>query len=84
MIFNLSSGLTTVRDAAPATPPAMKYEVICGLRNDIMGFFLLSSATATTAALVLSSTGCEGRVRSEACDVIAILYNLEVSSVASM
>lgn len=32
MIFSRSSGLTTVRDAAPATPPAMKYEVIWGLR----------------------------------------------------
>ncbi len=35
MIFSLSSGLTTVRDAAPAIPPAMKYDVICGLKNGI-------------------------------------------------
>lgn len=33
MIFNRSSGLTTVRLAAPANPPAMKYEDISGLNS---------------------------------------------------
>jgi hypothetical protein len=33
MIFSRSSGETTVRDAAPAIPPAMKYDVTCGLTH---------------------------------------------------
>lgn len=49
MIFNLSNGLTTVLEAAPATPPAMKYDVICGLKNWLFPFFL-PSATSTGAA----------------------------------
>lgn len=31
MILSRSSGETTVRDAAPAIPPAMKYDETCGL-----------------------------------------------------
>ena len=33
IIFNLSKGLTTVRLAAPAIPPAIKELVISGLKN---------------------------------------------------
>jgi len=33
MIFSLSRGLTTVLDAAPATPPAMKYAETSGLKK---------------------------------------------------
>jgi hypothetical protein len=33
MILSRSSGETTVRDAAPAIPPAMKYDVTCGLTH---------------------------------------------------
>lgn len=33
MIFSRSSGLTTVLDAAPAAPPAMKYDETSGLKN---------------------------------------------------
>ena len=33
MIFSRSSGETTVRDAAPAIPPAMKYDATCGLNH---------------------------------------------------
>jgi hypothetical protein len=32
-IFNRSKGLTTVREAAPATPPAIKYDDSCGLKK---------------------------------------------------
>ena len=38
MILRRSKGLTTVREAAPATPPAMKYEETCGLRKGCLGF----------------------------------------------
>jgi hypothetical protein len=33
MILSRSSGETTVRDAAPATPPAMKYDDTCELNH---------------------------------------------------
>jgi hypothetical protein len=33
MIFSRSSGETTVRDAAPAIPPAMKYDDTSGLNH---------------------------------------------------
>jgi hypothetical protein len=33
MILSRSSGETTVRDAAPAIPPAMKYDDTCGLNH---------------------------------------------------
>ena len=47
MIFNLSNGLTTVRDAAPAMPPAMKYEESCGLNQVPTGFFVSGSDILT-------------------------------------
>lgn len=50
MIFSLSNGLTTVRDTAPAIPPAMKYDVIWGLRNGI-ATFLGSPATGSGVAV---------------------------------
>jgi len=37
MIFSRSSGLTTVREAAPARPPAMKYDDTCELIKDVDG-----------------------------------------------
>jgi len=39
MILSRSSGETTVRDAAPAIPPAMKYDDTCGLNHDSGGGF---------------------------------------------
>lgn len=55
MIFNRSSGLTTVREAAPATPPAMKYEETCGLMNvpkgNLLRCFAFSGAALDAAAM---------------------------------
>lgn len=37
MILSRSSGETTVRDVAPAIPPAMKYDDTCGLNHGSAG-----------------------------------------------
>ena len=37
MIFSRSSGDTTVREAAPAIPPAMKYDDTCGFNHGSAG-----------------------------------------------
>ena len=62
MILSLSSGLTTVRDAAPATPPAMKYDVICALKNGNTRFF-------SSAAGLLGAEDGDGAL-AEVCDVM--------------
>lgn len=51
MILSLSKGLTTVLDAAPATPPAMKYDEMSGLRMNGNNLRLSGgSAGSTTVA----------------------------------
>lgn len=53
MILRRSKGLTTVRDAAPATPPAMKYDESCGLNHGSFGFVSTPGGrTASTAEVV--------------------------------
>lgn len=74
MIFNLSRGLTTVREVAPATPPAMKYEVICGLKNGTGPFFASASTTTGAGAGAGASSSidcdCGGREGGGGCDVM--------------
>lgn len=50
MILSRSKGLTTVREAAPATPPAMKYDESCGLNQGSLG--LASTTGGRTASTV--------------------------------
>lgn len=51
MILSLSKGLTTVREAAPAAPPATKYDAISGTQNVCFCPF--------TATMPLETFGCE-------------------------
>lgn len=51
MILSLSKGLTTVREAAPAAPPATKYDAISGIQNLCFCPF--------TAAILWEIFGCE-------------------------
>jgi hypothetical protein len=51
MILSLSKGLTTVREVAPAAPPATKYDAISGIQNVCLCPF--------TAAMPLDIFGCE-------------------------
>ena len=60
MILSLSSGLTTVRDAAPATPPAMKYDDSCGLSHCAAGFALSFSRSAILAVDAERAGCCPG------------------------
>ena len=60
MILSLSSGLTTVRDAAPATPPAMKYDDSCGLSHCAAGFTLSFSRSAILAVDAERAGCCPG------------------------
>lgn len=54
MILSRSKGLTTVRDAAPATPPAMKYDESCGLSHGSFSFVSTTGGWTATAAEVVS------------------------------
>lgn len=59
MILSRSKGLTTVREAAPAHPPAMKYEATSGEKNPaafltIGGLGTVSSFDVEAAAVVLA------------------------------
>ena len=64
MIFNRSRGDTTVRDTAPATPPAMKYDDTCGLSHGSAGG--LDAAAEEELAM-----GTVGRT-ADCSDVIAV------------
>ena len=50
MILSRSSGLTTVREAAPAIPPAMKYDDNCGLSQGSLGFVSTTGGCTTSTA----------------------------------
>lgn len=64
MILSRSNGETTVRDAAPATPPAMKYDDTCWLNHGSGGGLDAGAGEGL----------CVGRVRwtIDGSDVIAI------------
>lgn len=55
MIFSLSKGLTTVLDAAPANPPAIKYDETSGLKTSTVRFFRGSDCSASTCDVL----GCD-------------------------
>jgi hypothetical protein len=59
IIFSLSRGLTTVLDAAPATPPAIKYEEISGLKKTKTLRFTSSSCSASCSASACDVVGCD-------------------------
>ena len=58
MIFNLSNGLTTVRDAAPAIPPAMKYDESCGLSQEAGCFFSFSFSWSAIFTVCTGVSSC--------------------------
>lgn len=49
MILSRSRGLTTVREAAPATPPAMKYDESCGLSQGSLDFASIAGGRTASA-----------------------------------
>lgn len=53
MILRRSRGLTTVREVAPAMPPAMKYDVICGLRKAVICFLSVFTDGGSLEVLVV-------------------------------
>jgi hypothetical protein len=53
MIFSLSNGLTTVLEAAPAHPPATKYDAISGVINDNGRLLCDEPAELLSAAVVM-------------------------------
>jgi len=64
MILSRSSGETTVRDAAPAIPPAMKYDDTCGLNHGSAG----GLDAGTKEELAVGAAGWTG----DCSDVIAV------------
>jgi len=72
IILSRSSGDTTVRDAAPAIPPAMKYDDTCGL-NHASGLNADAGADEELAAVVTA----------DCLDVIAVLDRVDAEEYRS-
>lgn len=67
MIFNLSRGLTTVREAAPATPPATKYERTSGLAYAKRLYFIGCFDSGSACGGPATTSACEVRPSSRWC-----------------
>lgn len=67
MILSLSNGLTTVREAAPATPPAMKYDESCGLSHVTTGFFSSFFCSVILTGCAEDSNCCWGWIAGAVC-----------------